>query len=355
MRVEDRHHVEGGGERITLVPESLDDLWHLHHVVEPGDLVDGDTTRRVQRDEEELRDTGGQREHVSVTLRVETVEFHEFANRLRVSGTIESASREDVVGAHHTLNVEVHDEVSVTKEWQPDQLQRVEDAVAAAENPDVAVATVEEGEAHIHTVAQRGVEERASFRHTTGKGEFARDREDLYEDLGDALARMDVDAIVLAGPGFTKQDALDCILEDHPDLESKVRVVDTSAAGGRGVHEVLTRGVLEEVQAETRVAEEADLVDELMARIHEGHEAAYGVDAVAEAAEYGAVETLLVLDERLRRERGGEGEWDVDANDLVRTVEQQGGEVVVCSAEYEPGQRLESLGGVAALLRYRLD
>jgi len=355
MRIQDRHHVEGGGERITLVPESLDDLWHLHHVLEPGDLVSGDTTRRVQRDEENMRDTGGEREHVSITLAVEDVEFHRFANRLRVSGVIDSASREDVIGAHHTLNVEEREEIEVEKEWQSDQLERLEDAVAASENPDVAIATVEEGEAYIHTVAQYGVEERATFSGTTGKGEYARGREELFADLADALARMDVDAIILAGPGFTKQDARDYIVEEYPDLDAKLRVVDTSAAGGRGVHEVLKRGAVEEVQAETRIAEEAELVDELMERIHAGEKAAYGVEQVAEAAEFGAVESLLVLDERLREERGDRGEWDVDANDLIDQVEQQGGEVVVCSGDFEPGQQLRNLGGIAALLRYRLQ
>jgi protein pelota len=62
-----------------------------------------------------------------------------------------------------------------------------------------------------------------------------------------------------------------------------------------------------------------------------------------------------VLDERLRQERAGEGDWKVDANELVETVEQQGGEVTVFSGEFDPGQQLRNLGGVAALLRYRLN
>jgi protein pelota len=355
MRIQDRHHVEGGGERITLVPESLDDLWHLRHVLEPGDHVAGDTTRRIQREEENLRDTGGEREHVHATVEVETVEFHKFANRLRVSGTIVDASREDVLGAHHTLNVEEREEIEVTKEWKSDQLARLEDAVAATDQPDVAVATVEEGAAYVHTVAQYGVEERASFTGPTGKGEYARAREELFSELGAALDRMDVDAIVLAGPGFTKQDARDYLEENYPAVVEKVTVVDTSAAGGRGVHEVLTRGAIEEIRAETRIAEEAELIDDLMAEIATGAEAAYGVEAVAEAAEFGAVETLLILDEALREERGERGEWDVDADDVVESVEQQGGEVVVFSGEFEPGQQLRNLGGIAALLRYRLQ
>ena len=355
MHVSDRERMEGGRTAITLVPESLDDLWHLTYVLEPGDLVSGDTHRRIQRDDEQLRDTGGEREHMWVTLAVDEVEFHKFANRLRVSGVIEECSREDQLGLHHTLNVEERKKITVEKVWQPDQLDRIEEAVEAAEQPEVAIATVEEGEAHIHTVAQYGVDEYATFTNTTGKGEYSRARDELFEDLAGALAHLEADAVILAGPGFTKRDALDYIEENDPDLTEDITVVDTSAVGGRGVHEVLKRGAVDDVQEETRIAEESAKIDELMERMATDGAVAYGIDEVKTAADYGAIETLLVLDERLRQERAGEGDWDVDVNDLVETVDQQGGDVTVFSHEFDPGQQLRNLGGVGALLRYRLD
>jgi protein pelota len=355
MRIQGRESVEGGGERVTLVPETTDDLWHLHHVIEPGDRVAGETTRRVQRDDDRMRDTGGRREPMSVTLAAGDVEFHEFADRLRVSGEIVACSREDQLGEHHTLNVEAFDEIAIEKEWKPDQTERIEEAAASGEEPDVAIATVEEGEATIHTVSEYGTTEYASITGATGKGEFARGREELFAELGDALARMDVDAILLAGPGFTKRDALDHIEEAHPDVAALITTVDTSAAGDRGVHEVLARGALEEVRAETRIAEEAALIDELTGRIRSEDPVAYGPEEVAKAAEFGAVEELLILDERLREERAGRGEWPIDADEVIRTVERQGGDVTVFSGEFEPGRQLDSLSGIAALLRYRIE
>ncbi len=355
MRIADRERVDGGRERITVVPESLDDLWHLTYILEPGDAVSGDTTRRIQRDDDKMRDTGGQREPMWLQLEVTDVEFAKFANRLRVGGEIVDCSREDQLGFHHTLNVEDHDEVTIEKVWQLDQLERLEEAVEAAEQPDVAIATVEEGQAHVHTVAQYGVEERATITGTTGKGEYARGREELFEELAAILKRLDVEAIVLAGPGFTKQDALEYIENDAPEAAGKVQVVDTASVGDRGVHEVLKRGAVDRIQTETRISKEAEFIDTLMERIAEGAKVAYGIEEVAEAAEYGAIERLLVLDERLREERAGEGEWELDINDVIENVERQGGEVTVFSHEFDPGQQLSNLGGIAALLRYRLN
>lgn len=355
MRIQDRHAVGEGRERIEVVPESLDDLWHLTYVIEPGDEVGGDTTRRIQRNDDQMRDTGGEREHMYVTIQVEDVEFAKFANRLRVGGDIVDCSREDQLGFHHTLNVEEHTELTIEKRWKPDQDDRLEEAVESTENPDVAIATVEEGEAHVHTVAQYGTEERAAITSTTGKGDYARPRDELFSELADVLKRQDVDAYILAGPGFTKQDALEYFEDAIPDIAQGITTVDTAAVGDRGVHEVLKRGAVEDVQQQTRIAEEADHIDELMARIGEGSEVAYGPEEVAKAADFGAIETLLVLDERLRKERAGEGDWDVDADRIIETTEQKGGDVTVFSAEFAPGEQLANLGGIAALLRYRLE
>ena len=355
MRTEERGFAESGHERILVVPETTDDLWHLSHVIEPGDRVEGDTTRRITRNDEQLRDTGGEREHIHVTLEVESVEFARFADRLRVGGEIVGASREDQLGHHHTINLEPNSELVIEKEFKPDQRERLQEATEADDDVAVAVATVEEGAASVHTVQQYGTEERVSITKTTGKGEYARPRTELFAELGDALVRLDADGIVLAGPGFTKEDARDHVTEQHPELADRIRTVDTAAAGDRGVHEALKRGAVEEVKADTRIAREAELIDELTKRISQGTKATYGPEETMEAAEYGAVGTLLIVDERLRSERRGEGDWGIDADELIETVEQQGGQVTVFSADFEPGQQLATLGGVAALLRYRLQ
>lgn len=355
MQIPHRERLEDGRERLVVVPDNTDDLWHLSHVIEPGDQVAGDTHRRIQRAEENVRSTGGEREHMRVTLAVDDVEFDKFANRLRVGGEIVDASREDQAGFHHTLNVEIHDELTVVKRVKTDQHDRLQAAIDAAEDPDIAIATVEEGEAVVYAVNQYGPEERSTISGPTGKGEYARDRDELFEDLAAVLGRLDVETIVLAGPGFTKQDALDHLQAERPEVADQVRLVDTSSAGDRGVHEVFERGVLEEVRTAARIGHEAGAIDELMKRIATEEPATYGIEEVARAAEFGAVEELLVLDERLRAERGDGGTWNADINTVIERVEQQGGDVVVISSEFDPGQQLSNLGGIAALLRYRLE
>jgi len=59
----------------------------------------------------------------------------------------------------------------------------------------------------------------------------------------------------------------------------------------------------------------------------------------------GAVDTLLVLDSEVRK--GG-------VEKLMTAVENGRGNVIVVSERFEAGKKLESIGGLAALLRYRM-
>ena len=62
-----------------------------------------------------------------------------------------------------------------------------------------------------------------------------------------------------------------------------------------------------------------------------------------------AVETLLITDELLRTERESDS---IDS--FLKSVEHSQGRIVVFSTEFEPGRKLDSLGGIAALLRFKV-
>lgn len=356
MRVESREPADPSRERLAIVPDSTEDLWHLQYVIEPGDVVAAETSRRLQREDDRMRDTGGTRETLFATIAVDEVEFQRFADRLRVGGEIIACSREDQLGFHHTINVEIHDEIELEKDLKPDQRERLREAEAATGQPDVTVITIEEGRADVFDVAQSGATHRATFVAGSGKRSGDSTRQELFADVADVVTRSDADAIVLAGPGFVKEDCLDYLVSTNVEGASSIRTVDTSSTGERGVHEVLTRGVIDDVRSETRLADEAAFVESLLEQLRtDPNSVAYGPQETATAVEYGAVETLGVVDDVLLRERTEDREWSVDLDGLVERTEQQGGTVRVLTADGEPGEQLASLGGIAAMLRYPID
>jgi protein pelota len=64
---------------ISLVVESLDDLWHLKYILEPEDIVYSFTKRRVEGATDKLRPEKAEKRTVRLGIQVENVEFHKFA------------------------------------------------------------------------------------------------------------------------------------------------------------------------------------------------------------------------------------------------------------------------------------
>lgn len=339
MKILDKK-LKGLEGEIKLIPETLDDLWHLKYIIEPGDVVFS-LTKRVSESSDKIR---SDKEMVTVRLgiRVERVEFHRFANRLRLNGKIIAGTDES---GYHTLNIPEGKELSIAKRWKKEQLDRIKYAEEVAKRPDVIIVTIEEGDAIIGAVRQWGVEEISCISRSYGKESSA--REEFFSEIIDFLERMDFNYAVLAGPGFTKEDFMKRLKERSPEIASKSLLVDTSSIGTRGFIEVLKRGTLQQIMGEIRLSKEAEHMDVLLEKIAKGKGAAYGIGEVKKAFEYGAIDILLISDEYLRENRE---KWDIDS--FMRDVENARGKITILSTEFEPGKRLDALGGIAAILRF---
>ncbi|MDY7082350.1 MAG: mRNA surveillance protein Pelota, partial [Halobacteria archaeon] len=98
MNVKNRNINDEDFGTVTLVPENLDDLWHLKYIIEDGDTVSALTQRRVEGPQDKIRSDSGQRETLNMDIEVDDVEFHRFSNWLRVSGVIQECDRETEIG-----------------------------------------------------------------------------------------------------------------------------------------------------------------------------------------------------------------------------------------------------------------
>ena len=348
MRVTNRS-LKGREGEIAVTAETLDDLWHLKYIIEKGDLIFAVTKRKADTSSDKLRPEKVEKVKVRLGIRVEELEFHKFANRLRIHGPIEYGMD---VGSYHTLNVEIGTNISIIKEhWKNDQLQRIQDAEEAGKRPKVVIVAVEEGDADIGFVRHYGIEVYSHIRQSSGKRESGL-RNEFFKEIVEQLrhAVPEDASIVIAGPGFTKEDFLKYFSEVESGLASKALIEDTSMIGMSGFQEVLRRGAVDRIMQESRIARESSLMEDLIREISMDGKAAYGFADVKNALNYGAVETLLIADETLREGR----EKGEDIDKLLMEVEQSQGKIVVFSTAFEPGEKLHKLGGIAALLRFKV-
>ncbi len=339
--------LKGDEGEISLIPENLDDLWHLKYIVEPGDLVFSHTKRSLEGATDKIRPEKGEKKVVRLGIRVEKVEFHRFSNRLRIHGKIETGVDE---GSYHTLNIEPGKDLAIIKErWRPEQIKRIEDAVKASKRARITIVVLEEGEAEIGVLREYGVEPFSSIRTGYGKG-MGSQRHDFFREVYEHLNQLESDYIILAGPGFAKDDFYRFLREKYPEIAGRVLVETTSAGGRRGFVEVIKRGAVGRIGEEVRLSLEAEVVEKILSEISKDGMAVYGLEDVMKAHSYGAIDVLAIVDEFLREQREVH---DIDG--LMLEVERNGGKVVVLSNEFEPGKQIMGLGGIAGLLRFRIS
>ena len=340
---------------VEVVPETLDDLWHLSHIVEVGDNASSKTTRRIQDNTgDKLRSDRGVKKTFYLSLDIENVSFHLFTGKLRLTGVI-TRGPEDLIplGSHHTLEVKLNTPITIKKErWPKWAIKRLNQAIEASKKLSAIIVVLEDDTATLGLMRQFGIEYYGPIKGSvSGKRIVDKNRQksivQFYEKVIESIEKFDsIQNIVIAGPGFVKNDFYDYLKDKHSDL-AKIAIIEPTGSGGRnGISEVLKKGTVEKLTSENRVAFEMSAVNNLLTEIAKNSsKVVYGLKETKNAINLGAVSQLLILDTKVASESMGE------AMDMVENMK---GEVMVISSEHEGGKQLESLGGMAAILRYEI-
>jgi protein pelota len=326
---------------IRLFPENIDDIWHLSHLIAPGDLVFATTLRTGDTAADKIRPEKAEKRPVRLGIRVGKVEFHHYANRLRVTGLIEHGMDQ---GSHHTLNIETGYEISVIRQWWKSDLERIDRAVKASVYDVIHILTIEEGEAELFRIRHFGPELVITITMGSGKGMEVNSRTSFFEKVLGQLAPVN-GPLVIAGPGFIKEDFMKFFRSRESEKAATAVVVETRRTGAGAVQEVIGLGTLEKLAGDLQLAREVNLMGEFLRRISKGEPVAYGRAEVKNAGDCGAIEVVLVVDTLIR---------DPGVVEMMEQAERSDSGVIVFSTGFEPGKQLEALGGVAALLRYRI-
>jgi len=344
---------------VKVLPESLDDLWHLYNIVLKNDEVHAQTTREVKVEERYARPQRGKRIPVFLGVKVEKVLWDRILNRLRVHGIVCEAPEEiNVKGSHHTIDVTVNKPITIVKtEWLKHQVDRLERASGVTAAP-IIVMSIDDEEYCVAVLRQYGVEVKTEEKtRLPGKLEAEKRTKAMSEFFKTALKSLREtwlnlrNPIVIIGPGFVKSDFVKYVRNAALDVaEAIIDVKSVNSGGLAGIHEALRSGVFTKALRHVRIAEETEVMEEVLARLGKGRgDVTYGFAEVEKASAYGAIERLLVADATLRE---SPDEKRKALEKLMKEVEEKGGRITIVSTEHEAGTKLLSLGGVAALLRF---
>ena len=158
MRIVKENEKEG---IVEVVPETLDDLWHLSHIIEVGDNASSRTTRRIQDTTgDKTRGDRGVKKTFYLGLDIKNISFHLFTGKLRLTGVI-TKGPEDLIplGSHHTLEVKLNVPLKITKSrWPKWAIKRINQAIEASKKLSAIIVVLEDDTATLGLMRQFGIE-----------------------------------------------------------------------------------------------------------------------------------------------------------------------------------------------------
>ncbi|MBW3013290.1 mRNA surveillance protein pelota [Candidatus Woesearchaeota archaeon] len=333
--------------KVKLRITNNDDLWYLSHIIESGDLIKGQTTRKIKIGDKEK----AVKKTYFMKIKVEKIEYNPTV--LRVGGIIVEGPEEVERGAHQSFSLELNSEVTIQKtKWYKHQLKKLDDAVK--EKAEVLILAIDREDASFALLKPKGFSILSSIEGEVEKKAFATETKDFFaqavKQLEEYIDRYKIKKAIIASPSMWREK----IKSKLNDKLNKVCVFATCSTGGeKGINEALKSDELKEVLKEDRTAVELKLVEDLLAEISKQGKVSYGYDHVRECVEAGAVKILLLTDKFLYDKKEKNQFEDIDK--MMEKVEQMQGDVYIISTEHDGGKKLHGLGGIGALLRYKLD
>lgn len=334
-------------EFTTIHVDSDDDLWYLRNIISLGDSVKMSVMRRLEKQQDMTRSKEIPRKPVTLTITVENVEFQEFSGTLRVLGTV-TAGAEDALNQHQAFAISPGETFMILKQqWTPHQKELLDEALENKFSDRYYFVAIDDEEAYLIGLKSYGLQQIGKIdSHKTGKAYASDYSEEKYlKEVYDSLRRMlpeNANVIVL-GAGFTREK----FVRTLRGWQSKFNLISfpTSRSDEGSVWEFLNSPDSDTVLEDFRLSADSRLVDDFLTRLKTTGEATYGFDSVKNAIAAGAVDVLIMSEEKFRTDEG---------RGLLELADNYATRVHIMSLSGEKGNIIKNFGGYCALLRYKI-
>jgi protein pelota len=330
-------------QTVRIRIETVEDLWGAQRVIFPGDVVKGRSERKFRPTE----DDKAERKDVIVTLRVEKTEFDTDASRLRISGIIMDGHPIEYVQlrSHHTINIPPKYELEISKEsWSDYMLKVIKDAVSDTSRPRLGIITADDEKATSAVLLGYGVKFRREIYSGLSKRmsqkDFKIQQEKYYREIAEEANAIEVGTVVIAGPGFAKDDVRDYIGRNKKTVVGKDLIYEYASNAERtGVYEVIKSKKTAALLGKEKIRKEFVYMEEFLKGLS-GGASRYGKNGVNAAIKDYEASTILVNDSEL---------GDNDIRRILDIAESKRIHIEVFNSMDEVGQQLNSFKGIASI------
>jgi protein pelota len=329
---------------LKLRVDTLEDLWTAQRIIFANDIVRSESERKFRSSEGDK----GEMKKVVITLRTEKTELDKDAMRLRVLGRIvEGKPLEYIkINSYHTLNIAPGDTFDIIKsEWHSYILDIVKNAVSDSKRPRLGIIVLDDEKALPAYLLGYGLEFRNEIYSKLSKRmsqkDFQEQQKKYFDSVIDVIKDMVVDTVVVAGPGFTKDD-----VKLHGEstgilkkIDKKIVFESVSNAERSGVYELIKSERFSRILERERIRAEFKLIDEFLTNLSTG-KSKYGLSNVSIALENMEANTIFVNDSIL---------GDPAVQQLLANAEEQHIKIEVFNSNDEVGMQLHSFKDIACV------
>ncbi len=324
--------------------ETMEDLWSLQRILFTDDIVRSESERKFKPED----GSKGELKKVFITLKVEKTELDKAAMRLRISGKILDGKPLEYVrlNSYHTINAAPGDVLEAVKgKWPGYVLQVVRGAVSDSRRPRLGLIVVDEEKALPAYLLGYGVEFKneiySGLSKRMGPKDFAEQQNKYYEKVLSVAGNMDVDTIVMAGPGFAKED-----IKKYGEgkgiiqkLGKRLVFSPSSNSERSGIYELIRSDAVARLLERERIRMEFLLMERFLSGLSSGR-SKYGVEEVREFIATGLADTVMVNDSFIGKP---------DVQEVLSEAEKEGIRIEVFNSDDEVGQQLHAFKDMAAM------
>ena len=352
--------IDKKNENIVIRTENLNDLWTIFNVIDKSDEVSARTHRRIVLKE----GSKGERKQMKLKLKVESVSFHEFSNRLRVKGTILEGPDDFVsYGTYHTFNIEPGQKLTIKKEmWLKSEIKRLTKPSAFETDFNMLMIAIETGLATISLITNFSHNRIATIKKNIPGNRYEQSYsnkayEEFFSDvsriLSEKIKSVELNTIIICGPGSTK-DRFEQFIKEKAQIPNlpKTYCIHASSGTESAILETLKSKEIKSIAENVKVLLETEKIEEIMQLFATNSDLiVIGFDEISNAIEKGAIKELFCADILIR---GVLKEKKLQIERILNGVERMGGVIHILSSEHPTGQRIIDLGSLVAILKYKI-
>jgi len=332
---------------IKVLIENPDDLWYLDQIIEPQDLCKHRTIRKIKIGDE--NSTKIIKKPVTLTINVESTEFHETTGNLRVAGKIIDGPDDIPRGNYHTFTLEPGKDLTIIKKTWPKYL--LDKLKEAEQKPsDYLVVIFDREKAIFAELKRRKHNILSSINVDVQKKDAPTIKSDniyksIIKEIQEFTKRTEYTAIIAASANFWKP----YLEKEIPDeLKKKFVFANISTVNKSALNELMKRPELKVLLSKERLMQEITFIDKILKAIAQ-EKAFYGIKEADEKVNEGNIKFLLVSNNFIIKTR--QNNTFGKLNFIMRTADKSQAELHIVSSE-DACKQLDNLGGIAGIKRW---